>query len=390
MKLIKRLLQHDIESSRSNHKVLILLGARQVGKTTLVRQMFDDTDALYLNLDVKNDRDRILSAGDLVPEAVRSYLGGRGTVILDEAQRLPEVSRMVKGWYDKDIDLKCILLGSAGLNILDKTAEALTGRNEKYYLTPLLISEVIQNEPWFSPLIDLETFQDTIHAHLDRFLVYGGYPEVVLSDQPERLLTSLYNDYLFKDVYAMDLVGSKQKLQKLLALLAFQVGSEVSTSELSTQLSVSRETVERYIGILEDTFVVYRLQAFSRNQRKELSKKSKIYFWDTGIRNASMGNFTPVHSRTDKGALWENFIVSEFMKANISLSRRQNMYFWRTYAGSEVDLVIQKDDTLEALEVKWNAGEGIRSRGAFTDRYGAEVKIIDRNNWMEYLMVQPR
>ncbi|HDS11818.1 MAG TPA: ATP-binding protein [Candidatus Wirthbacteria bacterium] len=384
MKIIERLLTNRMLAELDAGKVIILLGARQVGKTTLIRSVYGGEGTIYLNLDIQIEQARLQAAGDLTPEAAIGYLGGGDTIIIDEAQRLPAVGRIVKGWYDSDLPVKCVLLGSAGLNILDKTAEPLTGRNIKYYLTPLLFEEVLRHQDWFGEGIDLSRFGSQIELLRQQFLVLGGYPEVITNSDPVLVLQTVYQDYLFKDVYGLELVGSRAKLQKLLSLLAYQVGSEFSTHELANQLGISRNTIDRYLEILEDTFVIFRLQAWSRNPRKELSKKSKIYFWDNGIRNAAINNFSPFEQRSDQGALWENFMVSEMIKRDLTLDQRQRFYFWRTYSGSEVDLVIQKDESLRAIEIKSRSTR--LSSKIFENSYQTRVELVHPGHYLDYVM----
>lgn len=382
---INRAMESALKEAKKSSQVLILLGARQVGKTTLIHKVYGGEKTIYLNLDIEFDRDRMIAAGRLRPTEAIEYLGGGDVVVVDEAQRLPESARIIKGWYDSGLPVKCVLLGSAGLDILDRTAEPLTGRNEKFYLTPLLFSEMLLDQSWYRQGVDLTVFAANIDILLEQFLVSGGYPAVVRGQNKPGMLTSLYQDYLFKDVYGLELIGSRAKLQKLLSLIALQVGSEVSISELSTQLAMSRNTVERYLDILEDTFVIFQLGAFSRNPRKELSKKHKIYFWDNGVRNAAINDFTPFSKRSDRGALWENFVVSEFKKKNVMLSQRERLYFWRTYAGSEVDLVVQRDAVLSAYEIKLKSMK-TPSRKAFEHHYGVTPSVINRSNYLQYLI----
>jgi len=383
--MIPRLLKPHLIDRLASPKVMLLLGARQVGKTTLIREVFAGRETIYLNLDIEYDRQRLIASGQLPPEQGIAYLGDGESLIIDEAQRLPECARIVKGWYDNGSKLKCALLGSAGLDILDKTAEPLTGRNEKFYLMPLLLEELVTDQPWYHPALSRQQFAQPFELLLDKFLIEGGYPEVATAAHSVEVLTTLYQDYLFKDVFGLELVSSRAKLQKLLSLLAWQVGSEVSVNEIATQLGMSRDTVERYLGILEDTFILFRLPAWSRNPRKELSKKQKIYFWDNGIRNAVINDFSAFARRSDRGALWENFIVSEFAKRNLMLTRREKLYFWRNYAGSEVDLVIQQDQELLPLEIKLSATK-TKSRSAFAKEYGSEPKILNRENFWAYLV----
>ncbi|MCU0857877.1 MAG: AAA family ATPase [Pontiellaceae bacterium] len=284
---LRRLAEQPLKNILSGDKVGIILGARQVGKSTLLEHVLAGQSATFLNFDVEVDKARFQAAASLSPVDGLRSLGSPAVLVIDEAQRLPETSRIIKGWYDARVPAKLILLGSSSLDLLDQAAESLTGRNRKLILPPLLFSETLGAQTWAGA--------DTTPDHLNKFfapqlraclmqrLAFGSYPEVVTSTGPVHLLRELSSDYLWKDVLQTGLVKTPDLIKKLLLLLAHQAGTEVSVNELSTQLQMARSTVERYLNLLEQTFVIFRLPSFSTNPRKEITKSQKVFFWDTGI-----------------------------------------------------------------------------------------------------------
>lgn len=360
-------------------KVVIVLGARQVGKTTLVQRVLAGRKVVSLNFDIEIDKMRFLAAASLSPVDAINSLGTPEFLVLDEAQRLSETGRVVKGWYDAKLPVKILMLGSSSLELLNHAAESLTGRNEKLFLPPLLFDEVIRSRDWCPetmPLSDIARhFQEPVHTSLLQSLAFGGYPEVVTSIDKPALLRNLSSDYLWKDILQTGLVKSPDLIKRLLSLLAHQIGAEVSVHELATQLHMARQTVERYLDLLERTWVIFRLPAYSTNPRKEIAKSRKIYFWDTGIRNALLGTFSTDELRPDIGSLWENWVVAEAAKRNASLGGASDLYFWRSRAQSEVDLVVRTGDRLRAFDIKW---KGRRMAGrAFRAMYGVDVERLD-------------
>jgi len=266
----------------------------------------------------------------------------------------------------------------SSLDLLDYAAESLTGRNEKLYLPPLLFPEILAAQPWYAPVFSVEQLQEQfapqLRALLLPALVFGSYPEVVTRADKVEVLANLAADYLFKDVLQLGLVKTPGLIRKLLQLLAYQVGAEVSVSELALTLGIARATVDRYLELLEQTFVIFRLPAFSTNPRKEIAKSHKVFFWDTGIRNALLNDFSLNPLRADIGRLWENWVVAEVAKQNLLSGRRQELYFWRSRAGSEVDLVIKEGEVLHALECKWS--ERKAASRAFSEHYGVQVEVV--------------
>lgn len=379
---IKRIAEKALESILNGKKVGIILGARQVGKTTLVEHVLDDPAATFLNFDLEVDKAHFQAAAALPPADGMRALGNPKILVIDEAQRLPEMSRVVKGWYDAHLPVTFLILGSSSLDLLDQAAESLTGRNRKLTLPPLLFSETLGTQTWatgFDPDHVCLHFAPQLRSFLMQRMAFGSYPEIVSTeDPPVRLLRDLSSDYLWKDVLQAGLVKTPELIKRLLLLLAHQAGSEVSVNELATQLQMARATVDRYLDLLEQTFVIFRLPAFSTNPRKEISKSQKIFFWDTGIRNALLNTFSTDEFRPDIGSLWENWCIAEVAKQNALLGSPTELFFWRTKAQSEVDLVVKQGDDLRAFEIKWSSRRG--SVRAFRDAYGIEAKFIRPDN----------
>ena len=378
----KRTADNLLKGMLTDDKVGIILGARQIGKTTLVQHALVGKQVVFLNFDVELDKARFLAAAALAPADAMRSLGSPAILVIDEAQLLPEAARIIKGWYDTRLPVKFLLLGSSSLDLLDQTAESLTGRNRKLVLPPLLFTETLGSQSWadvsFSTDHLCRHFAPQLRSFLLQRLAFGSYPEVVSSSRPMDLLRELSSDYLWKDVLQTGLLKTPGLIKRLLLLLAHQAGSEVSISELATQLQMSRPTVERYLYLLEQTFVIFRLPSFSTNPRKEISKGQKVFFWDTGIRNALLNTFSTDELRPDIGSLWENWVIAEVAKHNALMGFPAELYFWRTRSQSEVDLVVRKNDKLDAFEIKWSP-KRVATR-AFRDAYGVEVTPIYPDN----------
>lgn len=383
--MIYRNAEKQLKSALKSNKVVVITGARQVGKTTLVSNLLNK-QALMLNFDVSYDIERFKLASKLMPEQAFKLFGEPEYLVIDEAQRIPETSRIIKGWYDIKFPAKMLLLGSSSLNLLSQTSESLMGRNEKIQIYPLAINEILTNEPWYKSEYTYEIiekyFIDHYQHSLLKAIVFGGYPEVVTTDKKEKLLIDLSNDYLWKDVLQSGMIKTPDLIRKLLMLLAYQIGSEISTNELATQLHIARQTVERYIELLEQTFVIFSLSSYCTNPRKEISKKKKIYFYDTGIRNALIHSFELNPQRIDIGNLFENFLIAEIYKRNQLRDVPYEMFFWRNVSQSEVDLVLKDGDNLYPYEIKW--GNKKINTKAFMNSYGIETKALramEPSNW---------
>jgi hypothetical protein len=359
-------------------KTAIVVGARQVGKTTLVNEALKSKNMLLLNFDVPFDVARFKAASVLPPMDGLKSLGFPEYLVIDEAQREPETARIVKGWYDSKLPVKIVLLGSSSLNLLSQTAESLTGRNRKIHLPPLTLRESLEAESWFRPEYSMqvieEAFAPQFRVTLLKSMVFGCYPEVVTSDDKIGLLRELSGDYLWKDILQSGLIKTPDLIRRLLTLLAHQAGSEVSVNELAQQLQMARQTVERYLDLLEETFVIFRLPAYSTNLRKEVAKSKKIFFWDTGIRNAVLNTFDLNENRPDIGSLFENYLIAEIAKRNDLSDNPAELYFWRTVSMSEVDLVVKQGSRLMPYEIKWGKKKG--KCIAFQNEYGIPVQTI--------------
>ena len=379
---LKRAAEQSLRDILASDKVGVIVGARQVGKTTLVEHVLAGQPAVFLNFDVEVDKARFQAAAALSPGDGLRSLGNPSVLVIDEAQRLPGTSRIIKGWHDARLPAKFLLLGSSSLNLLDQAAESLTGRNRKLVLPPLLFSETLGTQVWASanPAHGhlCQHFAPQLRACLMQRLAFGSYPEIVTNGQPTQLLRELSSDYLWKDVLQAGLVKTPDLIKRVLLLLAHQAGSEVSVNELATQLQMARPTVDRYLDLLEQTFVIFRLPSFSTNPRKEIAKSQKVFFWDTGIRNALLNAFSTDAFRPDIGALWENWVIAEVAKRNALLGSPAELFFWRTRAQSEVDLVVKQGKSLQAFEIKWSPRRV--SGRAFRDAYGVEVEPIRPDN----------
>jgi predicted AAA+ superfamily ATPase len=386
MTYISRIAESRLKRISESGKIAIILGARQVGKTTLAEHVLKGQQAVFLNFDIETDKQRFLAASHLPPDdAVKSF-GNPQFIVIDEAQRIPETGRIVKGWYDSRIKSEIILLGSSSLNLMNQSAESLTGRNEKIFLFPLFFREIIRSQTWYSDVFSdeqiLQHFYEPVQSLLMQSLVFGNYPEVVLTADKTKFLLNLVSDYLLKDVLQLGLVKNPDLIKKMLMLLAYQTGSEVSVNEIASNLGMSRQTVERYFDLLEQTFVIFRLPAFSTNPRKEIHKTSKVFFWDTGIRNAVLNEFSLNPLRADIGSLWENFIILEMLKTNSNNNGKAELSFWRTYKGAEIDLVAVTSKEIIGYEIKSN---NKAPQKPLNWTHG-DYKIINKDNYLKYIV----
>jgi uncharacterized protein len=373
MEKLSRIAGEQIKQWLFRRKALILTGARQVGKTTMLRNLFSaDETVLWLNADEGPVRDRL---SELSIPNLQQVVGNNRILIIDEVQRIENAGLLLKLLVDNFPNTQIIATGSSALDISERIFEPLTGRHLLFHLYPFGLAEMYKGNSAFE-----------IENQLPFHLVYGNYPEISLNrDIAKTLLTNLAGQYLYKDVLVWKDIRKPELLDKLLKLLAYQIGSEVSIHELANQLHVKSETIESYIDLLEKSFVVYRLNAYSTNPRKEVSKMSKIYFWDNGIRNAVIGNFDDLTVRRDIGELWENFIVSERMKHNAWLHPERQSFFWRNYNQSEVDYVELENHQLSAFECKWNTKKRHKVTAAFTNAYpDARTEVITPRNFVGF------
>ena len=386
---IKRIIENEIEKSFSNNKVVMLLGARQVGKTTMIEPFVQKKDGVIFNCDIEVDKLRLIAISKLSPKDAMQSIGNPKLLVIDEAQNFPEIGRIVKRWYDAHVNTKIILLGSS-LNLLDIAAEPLTGRNEKIYLTPLLFEELLHTQLWYDYKITNSQlkyeFSEQIQTLLIQHIVYGGYPEVIGSTDKEKYLLNLTIDYLLRDVLQSGLVKSPQLVKRLLLLLAYQVGNKVNISELARTIGIARQTVENYLELLERSYVIFRIGTFSTNLRSEIQKDTKIYFWDTGIRNAILKEFSVSPLRSDIGLLFENWVISEVQKKNLINGSKFNIYFWNKTDGGEVDLVLKGTQIFKACEIKWSKNNSTKGSKSFSNTYKIPVDVITKDTVIDLLL----
>lgn len=344
---IKRSLQPAIEQRLFKGKALIVTGARQVGKSTLLKEIANNSNEKVLVLDC-DEPDVRSSLQNVNSTELKSLLSNNKIILIDEAQRVKNIGITMKLITDKFPDKQLLVTGSSSLDLHNSLEEPLTGRKIEYNLFPISTDELLASRGL------LNTKQT-----LDFRLIYGSYPDVINNPEDARaILTNLCNSYLYKDLLEDDKVRRPILLEKLLVALALQVGSEVSYNEIAQTVGTDNKTVEKYIDLLEKCFVVFRLNALSRNIRTELKKSKKIFFVDNGIRNAILQNFAPLVLRNDKGALWENFIISERRKINSYQGNFKKMYFWRTTERQEIDYVEECDGEFKVLEMKANPNKG--------------------------------
>jgi len=361
-----RLLIGDIQKWLPGREILIIYGARQVGKTTLLTELVRTRDdAVLLNCEIPAVSS-ILESSDL--NAIRALFGNHRLICLDEAQKVTGIGRILKLIYDELPGYKIIATGSSSFELAEKIVEPLTGRNIKFRLFPLSLTELEAGNGWLWVL-----------NQLNQLLIYGSYPGLVDQDINEKQikLAGLSADYLYQDILIHEGIRHPSVIKNLLKALALQVGAQVSLSELSGRLGISRQTVDRYIDLLEKCFIIFRLPAYSGNLRNEIRKSQKIFFIDNGLISALTGNFSLIQNRSDAGALWENFCVSERVKRNgIYAHGLVNMYFWRSYDGAEIDLIEEHGTKRKAFEFKWNPRRKASLPKVFKETYPVESYAV--------------
>jgi len=358
------------------NKVLVLIGARQVGKSTLLQELLQQMNGKYLVLNGEESKTKTLF-DDVSIEKLRLIVADNKIVLIDEAQQIKNIGLCLKILFDNIKEVQFIASGSSALEIADEIFEPLTGRHFLFHLYPLSIKEIYGKNGYLS-------FTENINWHL----VYGLYPDVVNHKNfAKKYLKSIANQYLYKDILAWKDIRKPDLLNKLLQLLAHQMGNEISINELANQLKVKSETVDTYIDLLEKSFVIFRLKSYSTNDRKEVTKMRKIYFYDLGIRNAIIDNFNPLELRNDVGALWENFVIMEIIKNNEYIQKDCNYFFWRTLQQQEVDFIVKEEQQITAYEMKW----GLKGKltKAFTNAYPeAKTNLITKDNFFEKIILE--
>ena len=377
--MINRALFNIVINSIAPGKVVVILGARRTGKTVLLKKISEEVKEPFLFLNGEDLSTTVLMARRTVNN-YKALLGNTKFLFIDEAQKIPDIGLKLKLIVDEINDIKIIVTGSATFDILGNIGEPLTGRKTTLKLFPLSEKE----------LFGLEPLKEQKDNFLKR-LVYGNYPEIYLlknenGNEKGLYLKELINSYLVKDILSINNVKNSGKIINLLRLLAYQIGSEVSLNELARQLQLSRNTVEKYLDLLSKVFVLFKLEGFSRNLRKEISKSSKWYFYDNGIRNALIANFNGLSLRNDSEQLWENYIISERMKYQEYNRMIVNNYFWRTYDQQEIDLIEERKGKLFAYEMKWDMVSS-KSPAAWKKAYpDSEYKVINQQNYLDWVL----
>lgn len=372
---IARQIEKSIEKDFFKGKVIVLLGARQVGKSTLIKMLPSCKGNDVLWLDGEN-ADVHLLLKDPNSERLKQITANNKVVVIDEAQKIENIGTILKLFADYNKNVQVIANGLSAFELRNILNEPLTGRKYEFKLFPLSFTEMVKHTNLLQEI-----------RQLPQRLLYGYYPEIVTTPkEAERLLRFLSDSYLYKDIFLFKGIKKPQKMLELLKLLAWQIGSEVNYNELSNTLKIDNQTVESYIEMLEQTFVIYKLPAYHTNHRTELKKSKKIYFNDLGIRNALINDFRQIENRNDAGAMFENFIINELRKQNEYKQIHANFYFWRNTDQREIDLVLEKDNQLKAIEIKWNPVKKARLTKGFTNIYGeTQFAVINRENFFEEL-----
>ena len=376
MDFIARTLQAKIEERLATGKAVLIYGARRVGKTILLKEIFNKIEGKKMLL-IGEDMDVQNMLQNRSVHHYRQLFEGMNLLAIDEAQSIPEIGSVIKLIIDEIPHIQVIATGSSAFDLLNKIGEPLVGRASQFLLTPFSIREIAQKQNGME-----------LRQNLENRIVYGSYPEVVgmtSNTMKEEYLRDIVNAYLLKDILAIDGLRNTAKMNRLLQLVAFQIGSEVSYEELGKQLGMHRETVEKYLDLLSKVFVVYKLGAFSRNMRKEVSKAGKWYFYDNGIRNAIIGDFKDANSRMDMGKLWENFFITEKLKDNQNHLLHCQFHFWRTYDQQEIDLIEEKNEVINAYEMKWGKKLPKAPAGFMKTYTGADFNVVNPDNYLEFL-----
>lgn len=370
--MITRLLNQKIETRLGSGKAIIIIGPRQVGKTTLIKSILENKAHLFLDADDPTIRNLLTNPNT---EQLKSIIGRNKLVFIDEAQRIENIGITLKIITDQFKEVQLLVSGSSAFELNSQLNEPLTGRKWQYQLFP----------------ISWQEFEDSVgfvkaEQQLELRMIYGMYPDVInrIGEETE-VLKQLGDSYLYKDILAYSGIRKPEILEKLLQALALQIGNEVSYNELSQLIGIDKNTVSNYIDILEKAFVVFKLKSFSRNFRNEIKTNQKIYFYDTGIRNMIIGNFNALELRADKGAIWENFLISERMKKNSYEGSLAKPYFWRTVQQQEIDYVEEEAGKITGYEIKWNANAKMKIPKLFKETYDAKIEVLTRENFRTFL-----
>ena len=376
MDFLPRTIQKRIETWLGKGKIIILYGARQVGKTTLVKEILKEfnNDGVYLNCDRHEIRTLLQDAS---VARLKSVIGKKRLAVIDEAQRIDGIGLTLKLIHDEWPELQLIATGSSSFDLANRLREPMTGRTVTFQMHPLSLEELQQRHP----LTELDEM-------LPFFMRFGSYPDISnrTEEEARELLINLSDAYLYRDVLNYEQLRKPDLVVRLLQLLAMQVGNEVSRHELATTLQVSRDTINRYVDLLEKSFVIFRLRAYSRNLRKEISKKEKIYFYDTGIRNSLISRFNPLDFRDDIGALWENFMITERLKWLDNHGLHRNKFFWRTHSQKEIDYIEEYDEKLDAFEIKWGKADSKPPKLFMATYPHSSYQVVSRKSFRDFVL----
>lgn len=372
--MIQRIIKHHIKNKLKDNKAIIILGARQVGKTTLIQSLFENQkNIMYWNSDETDIREMLEKP---TSTKLKNLIGKSKILVIDEAQRISNIGVCIKLIIDNIPGVKVIATGSSSFELSYKIKESLTGRKWEFNLFPISFEEMVKHH-------GLQAEKRL----LEQRLIYGYYPEIITNpDTAKERLKLIADSYLYKDVLMWENIKKPDKLEKLIKGLSLQIGNEVSYNELGEICGLDNETVERYINILEKSFVIYKLEPYSNNLRNELKKKRKIYFYDNGIRNAVINNFSPLNHRNDKGALFENFVITERLKYLHYHNKNWNRYFWRNTNQQEVDYIEINQKYLYAYEIKFSEKAKVKIPSTFINQYHpSDTQIINTSNFFDII-----
>lgn len=361
----------------SPNKVVVIYGPRRCGKTTLLNKFLEKVDERYLFIDGEDITVQKYMSSQSI-EKLKDFIGSNKLLIIDEAQKIKKIGLNLKLIVDHIKEIKVIATGSSAFDLAQYIGEPLTGRKYTLKLYPLAQMEINRVEQ------RVET-----EANLENRLIYGSYPEIVTTadnQKRQKYLREIVSSYLYKDILELNGLRHSDKIVRLLQLISFQIGKEVSFTELGAQMGMSKNTAEKYLDLLEKSFVVYKLSGFSRNLRKEISKNPRYYFYDNGIRNALINNFNTLDIRNDVGMLWENYIVTERIKKQEYKGISCNNYFWRTYDQKEIDLIEERKGRLFGYEIKWGDKKVKPPKEWLKTYKNATYQVIDRNNYLDFIL----
>lgn len=372
--MIQRTQHQNIQELLFKGKAIVLFGARQVGKSSLIRELVKQREFLWLNGD---EPDVSLLLENITSDRLKAIVGEKMLLVIDEAHMISNIGLLIKRMVDNFPEIQIIATGSSAFELADRTKESMVGRKEELQLFPLSFSEMVRHTDFI-----------TESRLVPNRLVYGYYPEVVTNaGKEEKILKDLAEGFLYKDILNLEGIKKSSTLQRLVQMLAFRIGSEINYSSLGNDLGINRLTVEKYIHILEKNFIVFRLNTFSKNQDNELKKGRKVYFWDVGLRNQIIRNFRPIEFRDDVGSLWENFIISERKKKLSYASDFRDTFFWRNTQQAEIDYIEVKNDETSAYEIKYNPNQKVRFTKSFVNAYRPSItQVVHCQNYWDFIL----